>query len=225
MAGEGLPVPVAARMLGVWESGYYASLIRPPSTRAIRHVWLTNQIREVHVASTGIYGGQRVHAELTFGRGVTVSHGTVELLMSRAGIRGMAGRPRWRRPRPALVAGDLVERDFGRSGPNQLWVTDYHRAPDQEGQGVLRGGAGRLLPSGRRLVDRCLPDGSASDQCAGHGDRVPHPAGGRGDPLRPGREIWLLGLHWNGQSFGLVPSMGSIADCYDCETPACRPAA
>jgi transposase InsO family protein len=24
---------------------------------------------------------------------------------------------------------------------------------------------------------------------------------------------------------GLVPSMGSVGDCYDCETAACRPAA
>jgi putative transposase len=134
MAGEGLPVQLATRVLGVSESGYYASLIRPPSARAIRHVWLTDQIREVHVASHGIYGGRRVHAELTLGRGLTVSHGTVEMLMSRAGIQGVAGRPRWRRPRPDLVAGDLVKRDFARSGPNQLWVTDITEHPTKEGK-------------------------------------------------------------------------------------------
>jgi putative transposase len=124
MAGEGLPVQVAVRVLAVSESGYYDALTRPPSARSIRHAWLTDQIREVHVTSNGTYGARRVHAELTLGRGLVVSHGTIELLMSRAGIRGATGRPRWRRPRPDLVSTDLVERNFTRSGPNQLWVTD-----------------------------------------------------------------------------------------------------
>jgi transposase InsO family protein len=34
-----------------------------------------------------------VHAELTLGRGLVVSHGTVELLMHRANIQGVTGRP------------------------------------------------------------------------------------------------------------------------------------
>src|SRR4051812_1514606 len=97
----------------------------------IRHVWLTDQILEVHAASHGTYGARRVHAELTLGRGLVVGHGTVELLMARASIRGVTGRPRWRRPTPDLISADLVERNFARSGPNQLWVTDIgrHEAP------------------------------------------------------------------------------------------------
>jgi transposase InsO family protein len=54
--------------------------------------------------------------------------------MARAGIRGMTGRPRWRRPRPDLLSADLVERDFARSGPNQLWVTDITEHPTREGR-------------------------------------------------------------------------------------------
>ncbi len=41
---------------------------RAPSARAIRHVWLTDQILQVHAASHGTYGTRRVHVELTFGR-------------------------------------------------------------------------------------------------------------------------------------------------------------
>ena len=75
-----------------------------------------------------------MHAELTLGRGLIVAHGTVEMLMSRAGIRGVTGRPRWRQPRPDLVSADLVERTFTRSGPNQLWVTDITEHPTREGK-------------------------------------------------------------------------------------------
>jgi hypothetical protein len=38
-----------------------------------------------------------VHAELTLGLGITIGHGAVELLMHRAGIKGLPGN---RRPRP-----------------------------------------------------------------------------------------------------------------------------
>jgi hypothetical protein len=51
MAGEGLPVQLATRVLAVSESDYYASLTRAPSARSSRHAWLTDQIREVHAVS------------------------------------------------------------------------------------------------------------------------------------------------------------------------------
>jgi putative transposase len=98
MADEGLPVQMATRVLGVSESGYYEAHRRGPSAREVRHVWLTDQIRKVHVMSKGTYGARRVHAELTLGRGLVVAHGTIELLMARAGIQGVTGRPRWQRP-------------------------------------------------------------------------------------------------------------------------------
>jgi helix-turn-helix protein len=64
----------------------------------VRHALLTDLIREVHAVSRGTYGYRRVHAELTLGRGLVIAHGTVELLMARAGLAGVTGRPRWRVP-------------------------------------------------------------------------------------------------------------------------------
>ena len=124
MAAERLPVQLAARVLGVSESGYYEWRGRAPSRRALRHVWLTEQIQAVHQASRGTYGSRRVHAELTLGLGITIGHGAIELLMRRAGIKGLPGN---RRPRPkhqTPTAGDLVHRQFSRAAPDQLWVTD-----------------------------------------------------------------------------------------------------
>jgi len=132
MAAEGLPVQVAVRVLEVSESGYYEWRNRPPSQRAIRHAWLTDVIRQAHAASRGTYGILRIHAELTLGRGIAVGHGQVELLMRQAGIQGVTGRSKWRRVKPDNIAGDLVERSFTRSAPNQLWVTDITEHPTRE---------------------------------------------------------------------------------------------
>ncbi|MDH6246469.1 DDE-type integrase/transposase/recombinase [Mycobacterium sp. OTB74] len=134
MAAEGLPVQKACRLLSVAESGYYEWRSRPPSARAVRHAWLTEQIRAVHTASRGVYGARRVHAELTLGLGLVVGHNQVELLMAHAAIKGLPGnrRPRVRHETP--TAADLVERMFTREQPNRLWVTDITEHRTYEGK-------------------------------------------------------------------------------------------
>ncbi len=124
MAEERLPVQVATRALGTSESGFYAWRTRAPSARSIRHVILTDAIREVHATSHGVYGVRRVHAELTLGRGLTVWHRTVSMLMQRAGLKGIGGRLKWRRPHRDLISTDLVDRQFRREGLDELGVTD-----------------------------------------------------------------------------------------------------
>lgn len=83
-------------MLDVSSAGYYAWRCRPLSARAVRHAWLTDLIREVHAASYGSYGANRVHAELVLGRGIRVGHNAVAMLMQRAGIAGRNGARKWR---------------------------------------------------------------------------------------------------------------------------------
>jgi putative transposase len=121
MAAEHIPVEVACRVLDVSTSGYYAWRSRPPSQRSIRHAWLTDLIVQVHQDSRGTYGGLRVHAELRLGHGIMVGHNAIALLMRRAGLAGATGRPKWRHAKPDQIATDLVDRQFSRSGPNQLW--------------------------------------------------------------------------------------------------------
>ncbi|WP_158853608.1 IS3 family transposase [Saccharothrix deserti] len=134
IASEGLSVQLACRVLGVSASGYYDWRGRAPSQRAVRQAWLTDLIREIHVESFQVYGSPRVHAELTLGRGIVVGHNTVGLLMRRNGIKGLPNR---RRPRPkhdTPTAVDLVDRDFTRTSPNRLWVTDITEHPTREGK-------------------------------------------------------------------------------------------
>ena len=134
MAAEALPVQLACRVFSVSESGYYGWRDRPPSVRAIRHAWLTDVIASVHAASRETYGVRRVHAELTMGLGITVGHCAVELLMRRAGIAGLSGRPRFRRVPHVATATDLVNRQFHRDDPDRLWVTDITEHPTREGK-------------------------------------------------------------------------------------------
>jgi hypothetical protein len=134
MATEHIPVEVACRVLDVSTSGYYAWLSRPPSARSIRQAWLTDLIVQVHQDSRGTYGALRVHAELRLGRGIVVGRNAVALLMRSAGLAGAMGRPKWRHAKPDQIAGDLVDRQFARGGPNQLWVTDITEHATREGK-------------------------------------------------------------------------------------------
>lgn len=106
MSSEGLQAQAAARVLGVSESGYYAWRRRPPSQRALRYAWLGEQIAAAHAASHGTYGARRVHADLVLGSGPAVIFlGAVELLIRRAGLKGLPGNRRpassIRAPRPS----------------------------------------------------------------------------------------------------------------------------
>jgi putative transposase len=174
MATQGFPVQLCCQALEVSQSGYYAWRSRPPSARAIQHAWLTNAIRQVHAASRQTYGSRRVHAELTLGRGISVGYRAVELLVRRAGLQDVTGRPKFRRGlRPEATAGDPVQRQFARAGPDQLWVTDSTEHPTREGKlycaVVLDACSRRVVDS----LDRRHPDRGAGDQRARDGDRVP----------------------------------------------------
>jgi putative transposase len=104
------------------------------SAAQMRRQWLTGLIREVHLASRGTYGSRRVHAELTIGMKVRVSEHLVAVLMSKAGIYGLPGPARIKRARGLVTADDLVNRQFARQQPNELWVTDITEHPTREGK-------------------------------------------------------------------------------------------
>ena len=52
---------------------------------------MTEIIRQIHDQSRQTYGARRVHAELTIGRTIAVSHNTVAMLMQRANLKGLPG--------------------------------------------------------------------------------------------------------------------------------------
>lgn len=215
MASEGLPVQAATRVLGVSESGYYEWRDRPASTRQIRHTWLLDQIQAVHRASHGVYGARRVHAELTLGLGIVVGHEQVEMLMRRNGIRGLPGNRR-RRPRPEVpTAADLVNRDFSRPGRDQLWVTDITEHPTREGKVYC---AVVLDTFSRRVVGWSIDSTQTAALVTNALDmairnRTPEP--GLVIHSDHGVQFTSWAFTRRAHDSGLVPSMGSVGDCYD----------
>jgi hypothetical protein len=159
MVAEGLPAPLACRVLDMSESGFQAWRSRAPSERAIRHAWLTDLIRQIHVDFRGVYGYWRVHAELTLGHGLAVGEEAVWLLMRKAACRACrAGRPT-AHPQPAHRR-DLVDRNFARSEPDRLWVTDIERHEAFLNPAVVKGQRLPLWRSGPVEAEDSLISGT-----------------------------------------------------------------
>jgi putative transposase len=77
----------------------------------------------------------RVTAELRHGREIVVGHNTVGKIMGELGIKGLPTRRLPKGARMAQVTSlDLVRREFGGGGPNQLWMTDITEHPTREGK-------------------------------------------------------------------------------------------
>ncbi|WP_328777936.1 IS3 family transposase [Streptomyces canus] len=131
-----LGVECVLRELHIASSTYYRwrRAVREPCERVRQDAELTEQIRQIHAESGGIYGSPRVHATLKRG-GVHVGRKRVERLMREADIAGVSPRRGGftRRDPKATLAPDLVQRDFTAPTPNRLWVTDLMMIATGEG--------------------------------------------------------------------------------------------
>ena len=68
-------------------------------------------------------------------RGIPAGNEAVAMLMRRAGIQGLPDNRNRRRKAPSTpTASDLVDRNFARSDPDQLWVTDITEHRTREGK-------------------------------------------------------------------------------------------
>jgi transposase InsO family protein len=109
--------------------------IKPPRDRTIRRAWPADLIIQIHSESRRTYGWRRVRAELADAYAQAVNKKLIQATMAEQGISGLPIR---RRGKPKLLyrltAEDLVNRDFQRHGPNQLWMTDVTDHPTREGR-------------------------------------------------------------------------------------------
>lgn len=189
---------------------------RPLSPRAIRHVWLTDLIRQVHTDSRETYGSPRVHAELTLGRGIVVGRHTIAALMRQAGLRGLPAT-KTRRNLNVATASDLVDRQFERDQPNELWGTDITEHPTREGKLHC---AVVLDVFSRRVVGWSIDSSQTTTlvtSALGMAIQNRAPSPGAIIHSDHGTQFTSWAFTRRAHDSGLLPSMGSVGDCFDCE--------
>jgi putative transposase len=132
------PVSLLCKTIGVTRQGFYAWTRRPPSRRSVSDAALLERIRQIHRETNQAYGAPRVFLDLR-DEGVRVGKKRIARLMRSDGLRGADGSrggPRTTIREPAQPsAPDLVDRQFRRQAPNQLWVCDIKYV--QTAQGFL----------------------------------------------------------------------------------------
>jgi len=133
---EAFPIRAMCRVLSVSTAGFYAWRTRPVCVRAQRLAELAAKIAAAHVDSRCTYGSPRITRELA-AQGVKVCENTVAKVMKQAEIRANVRRgfvptttdSSHRHP----IAGNVLDRDFTASAPNQKWVCDITYIPTGEG--------------------------------------------------------------------------------------------
>jgi putative transposase len=204
------------RLLGVSTSGYYAWQKRKPSKRAVADAALTEMIVEIHAWSRRTYGAPRIHAELA-DRGVRVGRKRVARLMRDAQIQGITRRKAiftTRRDSTARPAPDLVDRNFGVAGPDQLWLSDITYVPTAVGHIYL---AVVLDAWSRKVIGWCIENHLRTELVLSALNMAL-------EQRRPDTVIHHSdqGCQYTSIAFGkrcleegVRPSMGSVGDCYD----------
>jgi putative transposase len=107
-------------------STFYEQVNHEPRGREIRDEALKPEITRVHAANYGVYGARKVWLALNR-EGITVARCTVERLMAELGLAGAVRGKARRTTIPdstAVRPADLVQRRFGPTAPNRLWVAD-----------------------------------------------------------------------------------------------------
>jgi putative transposase len=210
---------VTCRVLGVRRQGFYEWCSGGTSPRTEENELLLKHIERIHAESRGTYGWPRVHAELTLGLGMVVNHKRVARLMREAGIQGLYRRRRRGctvRDLQAEPYVDLVDRDFVADGPDEIWCTDVTEHPTREGRVYC---AAVIDVFSRRVVGWSIGDNMRTELVID--------ALGMAITRRcPDRQSTILhsdhGSQFTSWAFGrrlvdagIVPSMGSVGDCYD----------
>lgn len=128
-------VRAMCRVLRVHFSGFYAWLKEPLSLRARDDVRQTELIRQAWSESGKVYGYRKLADDLR-DQGEQVSENRVARLAGLAGIMAQVGykrRPGKHGGKPAVVASNILDRQFEVDAPDRVWVTDITYIRTHEG--------------------------------------------------------------------------------------------
>jgi len=212
-------VAILCRLLKVSTSGYYAWVVRPPSTREVADGVLTTQIQDAFDSNRKVYGSPRIHAELA-DADVHVGRKRVARLMRKAGIVGCHRRKHklgtTKQNPSAAAAPDLVDRKFTATGPDQLWVADVTYVPTVQGWLYL---ACVTDVYSRMVLGWSMASHRKTDLVVDAVTMAVHRRGGKVPGVihhsDRGGEYTSHQLERELRRHGALASMGSVADCFD----------
>ena len=210
------PVRTMCRVLEVSSSGFYAWLHRGPSKQSKSNAALLGTIKEIHKESDGTYGAPRVHADLPEKK-ASASLNRVARVMRGAEIQGVSRRKGMRttwRGKDTQPAGDLVNRNFTATGPDQLWVADITYIPTWAGFLFL---AVVLDVWSRKIVGWAMATHLRTELVLDALDmalwqRKPEGVIHHSDH---GCQYTSVAFGKRCTAAGVRPSMGSVGDCFD----------
>jgi putative transposase len=216
LATEGHGTKRVCRILAVAPSGFFRWRSAPPSTRAVRRAWLADVIGEIHVRSRHTYGWRRIRAELADAYGQVVNKKLIRAIMGDLGITGLPNRRRAKvSPVHRATTADLVNRNFARNGPNQLWMTDITEHPTREGKLYC---CVVLDAWSRRVVGWSLdrqPTAAMVNSALGMAVEARLPRKGTLIHSDHGSQYTSWTFSQRVRSTGLAHSLGSIGDAFD----------
>lgn len=126
---DSFPIGLMCDLLKVSRSGYYSSVGREPSPRAVRSQKIRQTVLHLHDESHGIYGSAKITRQMQEDEELeTACRNTVVQAMREMGLKSRVSKkfvPTTTKSdpskRPAL---NVLDRDFTAEAPNQKWVTD-----------------------------------------------------------------------------------------------------
>jgi putative transposase len=134
LAGDGVPVTVTCRVLGLARQPYYRWLASPVSDGDLEAAHVANAIFDAHRDDPEF--GYRFLADEVRQVGHDVCDRTVWRICRDNSWWSVFGKPKSRRKTKAGTPAhdDLVRRDFTAGGPNRLWLTDITEHLTREGK-------------------------------------------------------------------------------------------
>jgi putative transposase len=214
------------KVLQVAPSTYYAAKRREsaPSARARRDAWLMPILFVLWVANRKVYGAQKLW-KTTRRAGNDIGRDQVVRLMRELGIAGVSRQRKkvftTRSDPDAWRAPDLVDRNFTAAAPNQLWVTDLTYVPTRSGMAYV---CFIVDAFSRMIVGWRVASNMKTEMVLDALEMARRSRGGR-------RLVGLITHSDAGSQFtsvrfterldeiGARPSIGTVADSYDCEDP------
>jgi putative transposase len=211
------PIAMLCRVLGVSSSGYYAWRTRGPSARAQADAALLTRIRTAHEESRGTYGAPRIQADLR-AAGVRCSRKRVARLLRGAGLVGCHRRRfvvTTQRAATTSPTPDRVQRQFVASAPNRLWSADITAIPTWDGFLYL---AVVLDVFSRKIVGWAMADHLRTElvlDALAMAIGTRRPAAGVIHHSDHGSQYTAVAFGERCRLAGVLPSLGSVGDCYD----------